>query len=390
VNKEAALKNRPCRRRFLASMGGIALSSTACQQPGPDPLPAPGVSKDRALGAFLGAAIADAIGGPVECQHAARIRKHYGEITGLLPYRKPPGLIELKPGYALYGDPGAVTDDTFIRVDVTRFYLETEPPRTTAQFAEWLLANADFRMWWKPAVEALERIQRGEVSAEEGGLSHRQGGGGAWWTPVGIIHAGDPAGAAAEVEKMCRPWKAPLEQDIIGAVHAGTAESLREGATVDSVVDTVLEFSGPLARQLFTRAAEIGRAAGNSDELIEQLYRHCLVNDCRTETDGPLPQPAEAVDYAEGFYTSTLFAEQQPLALAAFVYARGEPRRAILQAVQNGRDADSIASNVGGWAGGLHGLAALPPEWVEPVRSVNMREFDLYSLGEQLLEVETG
>jgi len=338
------------------------------------------------MGAFLGAAIGDAMGGPVESQHAARIKKYYGELTGLLPYRKPPGLIDLKPGYALHPEAGSITDDTFIRIDITRFFLATRPPRTPRLLAGWLLENADFRNWWPPAVEALRRIDRGEVSAEQGGLKHAPGGGGAWWTPVGILYAAQPAQAAAAVRDLCRPWKAPLERDIIGAVHAGTAECLREGATADSVVEVILQHSGPLARRLFARAAEIGRSARSGDELWRRLYENCLVKQATTEIDGPMPPREEPVDYAEGSYSSFLFAEQQPLALAAFVYAKGDPRAAILRAAMNGRDADSTASNAGGWAGGLHGESGLPKEWVRAVCEVNRREVDLRDLAERLLE----
>lgn len=343
--------------------------------------------RDRCLGAYIGAAIGDAMGGPVECQHAARIRKQYGEITGLLPYRKPPGLIDLNPGYALHPEPGCITDDTFIRADITRFYLATDPPRTPRMLVDWLLENADFRMWWKPAVEALRRVERGEVTAEEGGLTHRQGGGGAWWTPVGILYGGNPRAAAAEAKSLCRPWKAPLEQDILSSVQAGTAEALREGATVDSVVDAILGVGGSLARKLMTRGAEIGRRAKDGDDLVRQLYQYCLVRECTTDADGPMPPPVKPVPYHDGFYTSTLFAEQQPFALAAFVFAKGDPKRAILRAVMNGRDADSIATNVGGWVGGLHGLSAFPPEWVETVCEANRRELDIRGLAERLLHV---
>ena len=38
-------------------------------------------------------------------------------------------------GYLLRG---YITDDTFIRMDITRFYLAAEPPRTPAMLAEWL------------------------------------------------------------------------------------------------------------------------------------------------------------------------------------------------------------------------------------------------------------
>ena len=351
-----------CRRKFLKAagitLGGAALSWDAVSFGAESSAPKREKrNKDRAMGAFLGAAIGDAMGGPVENWSAERIKREHGEIKGYLPYKG-----SLGPGGALHPEPGSITDDTYIRVDLTRFYLSTEPPRTPRMLVEWLLKKANFSNWWKPAVEALERIRDGKVSAEEGGLTHQPGGGGAWWTPVGIIHAGSPARAAAEIRSLCRPWKAPLEQDILGAVHAGTAEAQREGATADSVVNTILKTCGPEARKLMERAAEIGHQAKSSDELIANLYAHCLVK-------------------------TILFAEQQPLALAAFVFGRGEPDRAIPQCVMIGRDCDSTASNVGGWCGGLHGEAGLPKSWVETVCQVNRRDFDLRDLGEKLLTV---
>jgi ADP-ribosylglycohydrolase len=349
------------RRRFMKTigltMGTAALPwgavSLGVESPGPKR------NKDKALGAFLGAAIGDAMGGPVENLSADRMKQEYGEITGFLPYSKD----HIHPGAALHPEPGSITDDTYIRVDLTRFYLNTEPPRTPRMLVDWLLKNANFSNWWGPAVDALKRIRDGKVTAEEGGLTHAPGGGGAWWTPVGILYAGNPAGAAAEIRSLCRPWKGPLEQDILAAVHAGTAEAQREGATADSVVNVILSTCGPEARTLMERAAAIAREAKSSDEFHRELYAHCLVQ-------------------------SILFAEQQPLALAAFVYGRGEPERAIPHCVMIGRDCDSTASNLGGWCGGLHGESGLPKKWVETVCEVNRRDCDLRDLGERSLTVK--
>jgi len=315
-------------------------------------------NRDKALGAFLGAAIGDAMGGPLENLSAEQIRKARGEITGFLPYAQN----RIHPGAALHPEPGSITDDTYIRVDITRFYLSTERPRTPRMLVDWLLDNASFGNWWAPAINALKRIRDGKATAEDGGLTHPPGGGGAWWTPVGIVHAGNPDGAATEVRSLCRPWKGPLEQNIIGAVHAGTAEAQREGATADSVTDVILNACGPEARKYMERAAEIGRGAKSFDELQTKLYGKCLSS-------------------------SILFAEQQPLALAAFVFGRGDPRRAIPVCVMIGRDCDSTASNVGGWCGGLHGESGLPKEWIETVCQANRRDFDLRDLGEKLLTV---
>ena len=133
--------------------------------------------RDRTLGAYIGAAIGDAMGGPVESSHAARIRRLVGEITGFLPYRKPYSFADPHPGYCLHPDAGSVTDDTFIRADLTRFYLATRHPWHPRMLAQWLLENADFSQWWRPAIEALRRLDRGEVAAENGGLVHPQGDG---------------------------------------------------------------------------------------------------------------------------------------------------------------------------------------------------------------------
>lgn len=345
--------------------------------------------RDRALGAYIGAAIGDAMGGPVEAFHADRIKRYYGTITTLIPYQKPPGLIDLQPGYALRPDPGAITDDTFIRADFTRFLIENKLPRTPHLLATWLVRHADFSKWWEPMTEPLYSVAKGAVSAEAAGLTARfQGGGAGWWTPIGIIYAGKPEQAAAEARNLCRIWKAPLEQDLNAAVQAGVAEAQREGASVDSVLEVMFAQCRSLAQALLERGVAMARKAKSSDELIELIYQNCLVGNMPTAADAPLPRNLPPVDYTDEMYASILFAEQIPLALAAFVFAEGDPARAIPQAVNFGRDADSVATTVGSLSGGLYGEAGLPKEWVTAVLEVNRNDIDIRGLAEQLLELE--
>jgi ADP-ribosylglycohydrolase len=352
-------------------------------------------TRDRVLGAYIGAAIGDAMGGPIECSHAARIRRVVGEITGLLPYQASYRMVpKLGPGYALHEAAGSVTDDTFIRADFTRFFLETVAPRTPRMLADWLSAHANFDWWWPPIVEGLRRVERGEVTPEEGGDTFLQGGGIGWWTPVGILHAADPAGADAEASDLCRIWKAPLERDLLGAVQAGLAEGLRVGATADSVVEVVLGHCGPLATRLLERAIDLARQATSVPDLVDRLYRHVLMPPLAfdggpeppREVDAPLPPVIEPVDDSDGFYTTCYFAEQIPLSMAGFVYARGEPD-AIRVTAMLGRDADSTSTTVGSWVGALCGESGLPTDWVAPVCRVNMDEIDIRALAERLADV---
>jgi len=347
--------------------------------------------RDKSLGAYIGAAIGDAMGGPVECNHAMRIRQLVGEIRGFLPYQKPYALIDIQPGYALHPEAGNVTDDTFIRGDFTRFFLSTRPPRTPGMLAEWLLENADFSKWYQPIIEALHRIRRGEVTPEKCGLTFNQGGGAGWWTPVGILYAGDIEKASSEARNLCRIWKAPLEQDLLSAVQAGIADGIRERASLDSMIDAMFMPCRSLAQNLLERAIDIAHKSKNTWDLIERLYHNALISGDRykrdqippTAADGPMPLFIEPLEYSDNPYSSIYFAEQIPLAIAAFVYAEGEPQ-AILTACMIGRDADSIATTVGSWVGALQGLSSLPKEWSDTVCEVNMKEIDIHALAEKL------
>jgi len=343
--------------------------------------------RDRAMGCWLGAAIADAMGGPVECQHYKRIQKYYGDFKGFLPYRKPPGLINLNPGYALHEAAGSITDDTFIRLDLARFYLNSSPPYTPQKLADYLLKHAHFEHWWGQAVKVLRRIEKCEVRAEEAGLTHTQGGGGGWWQPVAILHAADPKAASKEAASLCRIWKAPLEQDILSSVVAGQAEAFKKVSTIDSVVEAVIKNSGPLAARLFERAVDIAKKAKTPKELYERLYAKALVKNCSKDVNGPMPKHIEPADYAEGFYTSISFAEQQPWALAYFVFGKGDPQRTVLTAVKGGRDADSIATNTASWLGAMAGESVWPKKWKDTIQQANLAEMDLREVCDKLLEV---
>ena len=73
-----------------------------------------------------------------------------------------------------------------------------------------------------------------------------------------------------------------------------------------------------------------------------------------------------------------------PLAIAAFVFGKGDPRTAIPCACMIGRDADTTATAVGSWVGALHGESGLPKEWVKGVCEVNLKEIDIRDLAEKL------
>src|SRR5262249_59386733 len=61
--------------------------------------------------------------------------------------------------------------------------------------------------------------------------------------------------------------------------------------------------------------------------------------------------------------------ETVPATLALFRLAGGDPEQVIRYGANFGRDADTIATMVGGLAGALRGVSGIPAEWVARVEA---------------------
>ena len=150
---------------------------------------------------------------------------------------------------------------------------------------------------------------------------------------------------------------------------------------------------GPLALKLMQRGLEIGRSARSTSELVDRLYHTVLLPaqpggaPPPIEANAPLPAVEGPLEDSEDHYSSVFLAEQMPLAIAALVFGRGDPRVAIPTACMLGRDADTTATTVGSWAGALAGEAGLPADWVERVRRVNLGHIDIRALAEALVDL---
>lgn len=339
--------------------------------------------RDRILGAYIGSAAGDALGGPVEGWHAEMIKAVHRRVERFLPYTG-----RLHPGYALHAEPGAITDDTFIKDAFAGFVLAhpNESERTPASLASYLLANADFSFWNPPDVTPLRKIESGEMTPEQTGEWYRIGGGAAWWTCFGIIHAGDPAGAYEETRRLSVIWKKPFEQNIIGATQAAVAAAVLPNATVESVVDTFRQFAGPLSRKLLARAERIAREHdGDLDGFIAGIYKEALVDQGTGDIDGPMPPSHVPTNPYRG--ATILWAEQIPLAFAAFIFGKGDFMNTMIACINLGRDADSIGSTCGSLVGALVGLKGIPTDWVQAMQTVNINEIDLLARANKLADL---
>jgi ADP-ribosylglycohydrolase len=344
--------------------------------------------RDKVFGCYIGAAVGDALGGPVQAMHADRIQMLWGGINDMVPYRKPPCFFELGPGYALHGEPGSVTDETLIRAQFANFATEHPRSRTAIELVTHLLRYGDLNVWPPRMVESLNRVKRGLTTPETAGQSQEPGGGLGWWTPVGIANAGRPEKAVSEATRLSALWKRPLEQDLIAAVQAGIAHALTAKATPESVVATARSVVGPLARNLIDRAAAAAREIprGEIPAFTARLYEAALVESVSDALDGPMPLPATLPQSLDVPTSSPLLAEQVPLAFAALLFGDGRSRLTLCAAASLGRDAKAIGSTVGSLIGALVGRSRLPREWVGAVIAANHAEVDLVQQANDLAD----
>ncbi|MFH1716227.1 MAG: ADP-ribosylglycohydrolase family protein [Planctomycetota bacterium] len=166
--------------------------------------------------------------------------------------------------------------------------------------------------------------------------------------PIGMVNACRPEDAARDALELGRikdvkgrPGNYALE--VCAAIAAGTAEALRPEATVDSVIETALAQLPAEPRREVEQGLGWAKKAKDWKEL-RPLYEK------RYEGE-PI---SNAVEVLSG-------------GLACFFMADGRPREAIIYAANLGRDTDCKGYVAGGLSGALHGIEAIPSEWVKTV-----------------------
>jgi ADP-ribosylglycohydrolase len=321
----------------------------------------------KVYGCLMGGAIGDAFGVRVEMMHYRDIEAQYGRVTHFdpLPPRRPSaepplerwnpfgeepqGESEFHPLGRSSHELGVYTDDTRYKLMACQAILHKRGPISGADLAaEWLnyrlmaegAPGAEPTLSWPGPQRAYARMMAslGELRRMAGESRTCWPG---WYAPLGLIHAGDPDQAARD--------RYPIAVAV--------ASALTPGATLDRVIDAVLEHADCLGEYANEFRGRLGRlldiAAHCADvfALREPFYRSFLVTFPPWEEVFPL--------------------EMIPCALALRYIAKGDAEQAIIGATNMGRDSDSIATMAGDVTGALGGISGLPSACVDQVRSRN-------------------
>ena len=292
--------------------------------------------EDKIYGCLLGGLIGDAMGAPAEGKTFEQIRERYG----------PAGVTDFD---------GVGTDDTAIREQLIDAIFKANGDVTCDHFAQSFIDHRarNYRLWYIPVRNAFHKFQAGLRLPAYAGWDNMQSSSTAMSiSPMGIINAGNPRQAALEtldVASVIHNGASGFCRDAACAMAAAVAAAFLPDASVESIV------SAATAHLLPTSAQEI---RGRIHEAIAEAKEAGSYEQFRDQ------------HYARHLYpTASDSRETVPTVLALFVMASGDPEKAIVYGANFGRDADTIATMIGGLVGAHRGASGLPHRWVAKVEA---------------------
>jgi len=187
--------------------------------------------------------------------------------------------------------------------------------------------------------------------------------------PLGLINAGDPESAANDTVEVGKVYFREMAFGLRWAAlyNAAVAEACKPGATVESVIAVATKFARYRAEgaRLYALYDTIQREVGKALELAQK-------------NSDPAAMRAEFYQHYHGGdyfnYGQSQANEVVSKGLAIFALSKGNPRDAILTAVNFGRDTDCTAAVAGGLAGALSGGVALPEKWISQVNEATLAD----------------
>ncbi|MEU4716810.1 ADP-ribosylglycohydrolase family protein [Micromonospora purpureochromogenes] len=351
---------------------------------------------DTSVGCLVGAAVGDALGGATETALPEQIRARFGGwVEGIVPpYHA--DWATARPLAPYHKGDGHITDDTLMTHALVRAYAAKRDHLDAYDVVELLVPDLIERVVYIPDLERegvtfhrlaaaerwlVTRLHHAHVDPREAGVGNIVNCGAAMYmAPVGIVNAGDPAGAYAEAVEIAGAHQHSYGREAAAVFAAAVAAAATPGAGVEDVVAAALD----VARD-GTRAA------------IDAVVKEARGYDDWRAAIAPLRAAVAPYDTVGEEYRSPglgarrpsrLHAiEELPVAIGMLVVAGGDFRAAVLGAVNYGRDADSTATMAGAIAGALGGAAAVPVEWSEAVATASRT--DLIAPGRTLAEVAT-
>jgi ADP-ribosylglycohydrolase len=355
--------------------------------------PLGGTLDERITGALVGAAVGDALGGPVEGYSPDRIlERHGGRVHGIVGPWNGDAWRTARPIAPYHKGDGHVTDDTLMTHALVRVYATVRDHLDAYAIADHLVPDLMTNPRWIPELETealplqriflaekwlVARLHYGHVDPREAGVGNIVNCGAAMYmAPVGLVNAADPRTAYAEALDVAGAHQSSYGREAAGVFAAAVAAACVPGATPDSIVSTCLSLAKDGTRAALESVCEVAARHTDFESALSPLREAVSPYD----TVGPdYRQPSLGARRPSRLHAI----EELPFALGMLVVSGGDYRQAVLGAVNYGRDCDSIATMAGALAGALG--SAVPEDWSKQVAEAS--RLDLWEPARTLTEV---
>ena len=314
---------------------------------------------DRTYGCLVGGAIGDALGAAVEGWPYHQIRDEYGKID------------EFKEYYMPYTktDPGSVTADSTIRQYVSIAVFENGGRISPEQFADILQEHLNPSRVWVNGEIVVKKLSAGVNPWYAGRGTIPDNKVTSAITPIGVVNACNPTQAYQDAFNVASVLQDDYHQEISATVAAGVAAAFEPDATVQTVIDTMMEQTNSILLRAMDLTLEIAERSQTVDKFVEAFYEEML--------DWRWPAVQWGADrYHEGKVFSADALETVPVAMAILTLCDGHVNESIIEGANFGRDSDAIATLTGSIGGVLEGADTIRESWVDQCEEVNEDLFD--------------
>jgi ADP-ribosyl-[dinitrogen reductase] hydrolase len=330
-------------QRLLAA-GAIALEPAPFLHQAPSPVePGPaGRLRDRVEGMLLGLAIGDALGATSEGMAPARRHSAHGEVRDYLPHPHAAG----RPV-------GLPTDDTQMAFWALEHILEDDgldPEAVLGTFAGRRIygIGATARAALDAFNDGAPWHQAGQPSAGNGALMRI--------APVLVAHLPEPSpGLWADTALL-----AMITHNDPGS----TAACL---AYVDLLQELLGRDESPAPgwwiERFATTMAPLEGETRYESRTPHRSYRGPIARFVAEQLPAALERDRSVLEACEDWYSGAYLLETVPSFLYILARHGHDPEEAIVRAVNDTRDNDTVAAIVGAAVGALHGADALPARW---------------------------
>ncbi|WP_426159634.1 ADP-ribosylglycohydrolase family protein [Pseudomonas sp. TSRC2-2] len=320
-------------------------------------------SLNRALGAFYGLALGDALGMPTQSLDRQTIKARFGQITDLQDAGP------LQP-IAANMPKGSITDDTEQAILVGELLVEgqgrIEPAVLAQRLIEWeaeMQAKGSQDLLGPSTKRAIEMILAGH-SPEEAGRYGTTNGAAMRITPVGIAaNVTDPVRFIAAVVQACQ---------VTHNTTLGISSAAAVAAVVSAGINGVdLGEALNLGQQIAQQAEAHGHwvAGGRMASRISWARSISVDSDQALLADLLYDVIGTSVASQESVVVSFALAQQVAIGeMTAF--------EALCMAASLGGDTDTIAAILGAMLGACLGLECWPEQMIETVKAVNHLELE--------------